>query len=45
MKGADENGQAWEFSPDEIGKTVFLTHEEAEKALAEMEGKKDASVV
>ena len=26
---------------DEIGKTVFLTHEEAEKALREMEGKKD----
>lgn len=24
-----------------IGKTVFLTHEEAEKALQEMEGKKD----
>ena len=24
-----------------IGKTVFLTREEAEKALAEMEGKKD----
>lgn len=39
LKGADENGQAWELSPDEIGKTVFLTHEEAEKALAEMEGK------
>ena len=27
--------------PEDIGKTVFLTHEEAEKALAEMEGKKD----
>lgn len=26
-----------------IGKTVFLTREEAEKALAEMEGKKDGS--
>ena len=39
LKGADENGQAWEFSPDESGKTVFLTHEEAEKALAELEGK------
>nr|DAV54195.1 MAG TPA: hypothetical protein [Caudoviricetes sp.] len=25
----------------EIGKTVFLSHEEAKKALAEMEGKKD----
>ena len=28
------------FSPDRIGKTVFLTREEAEKALQEMEGKK-----
>ena len=27
--------------PEDIGKTVFLTREEAEKALAEMEGKKD----
>ena len=27
--------------PEDIGKTVFLTHEEAEKALQEMEGKKD----
>ena len=31
--------------PEDIGKTVFLTREEAEKALAKMEGKKDASVV
>lgn len=29
------------FSPSEFGRTVFLTREEAEKALAEMEGKKD----
>lgn len=29
------------FSPDRIGKTTFLTREEAEKALQEMEGKKD----
>lgn len=29
------------FGPEAIGKTVFLSHEEAEKALAEMEGKKD----
>ena len=32
------------FTPEyreDIGKTVFLTREEAEKALAEMEGKKD----
>lgn len=27
--------------PEDIGKTVFLTREEAEKALAEMEGKKN----
>ena len=27
--------------PEDIGKTVFLTREEAEKALAEMEGQKD----
>ena len=27
------------FSEEAIGKTVFLTREEAEKALAEMEGK------
>lgn len=33
LKGTDENGEVWEFSPDEIGKTVFLTREEAEKAL------------
>lgn len=33
FNGTDENGLAWEFSPDEIGKTVFLTHEEAEVAL------------
>ena len=26
---------------DDIGETVFLTREDAEKALAEMEGKKD----
>lgn len=29
------------ISPSEFGKTVFLTREEAEKALREMEGKKD----
>nr|DAU67652.1 MAG TPA: hypothetical protein [Caudoviricetes sp.] len=28
---------------EELGKTVFLTREEAEKALAEMEGKKDGT--
>ena len=33
LKGADENGLDFEFPPDEIGKTVFLTREEAEKAL------------
>ena len=29
------------FRPEDIGKTFFLTREEAEKALREMEGKKD----
>ena len=38
LKGTDENGEAWEFYPEEIGKIVFLTREEAEKAL---EGKLD----
>ena len=32
----DENGEAWEFYPEEIGKTVFLNREEAEKALEAM---------
>lgn len=35
LKGTDENGEAWEFYPEEIGKTVFLTHEAAEAALEE----------
>ena len=39
LKGVDENGLDWEFSPEEIGKTVFLTREEAEKALKKMESK------
>ena len=38
LKGTDENGEAWEFYPKEIGKTVFLTREDAEAAL---EGMKD----
>lgn len=33
LKGADENGLDWEFSPEEIGKTVFFTQAEAEEAL------------
>ena len=40
-----EIADTW-FTPEyreDIGKTVFLTHEEAEKALAEMEGKKDGN--
>lgn len=36
LKGVDENGLDWEFAPEEIGKTVFLTREAAEKALKEM---------
>lgn len=35
LKGTDENGEAWEFYPEEIGKTVFLTREEAEKKALE----------
>lgn len=38
LKGYDENGLDWEFSPEEIGKTVFLTREEAEAALEKMNG-------
>ena len=34
LKGYDENGLDWEFSPEDIGKTVFLTREAAEAALA-----------
>lgn len=29
--GTDENGCAWEFTPDDVGKKVFLTEEEAIK--------------
>lgn len=36
LKGTDENGEAWEFYPEEIGKTVFLTREAAKKALEAM---------
>lgn len=36
LKGVDENGLDREFAPEEIGKTVFLTREEAEKALKEV---------
>lgn len=39
----DKTGHTYErtFSPDRIGKTTFLSREESEKALKEMEGKKD----
>ena len=39
----DKTGHTYErtFSPDRIGKTTFLSREEAEKALQKMEGKKD----
>ena len=36
LKGTDENGEAWEFYPEEIGETVFLTSEEAKAALEAM---------
>lgn len=44
LKGADENGLDWEFSPEEIGKTVFLTKEAAEKALKEMGDRKNREI-
>lgn len=31
------------IGPEDVGKTVFLSREEAEKALQEMEGKKDGN--
>ena len=36
LNGADENGLDWEFSPEDIGKTVFFTQAEAEQKLKEM---------
>lgn len=40
LKGYDENGFDWEFSPEDIGKRVFLTREAAEAALkGEQDGK------
>lgn len=38
LKGVDESGLDWEFSPEEIGKTVFLTKLDAEQALKERGG-------
>ena len=37
LKGTDENGLDWEFSPEDIGKTIFLAKAEAEQKLKEME--------
>ena len=37
LRGFDENGLDWEFSPIDIGKTVFLTEAEAEAKLKELE--------
>ena len=34
FNGTDENGLDYEFSPEDVGKTVFTTREEAEAALA-----------
>lgn len=41
LRGNDENGLDWEFSPEDIGKTVFLTREAAEAALEEKEAEHD----
>lgn len=35
------DGTSEYFRPEDIGKTFFLTREEAERAMQEMEGKKD----
>lgn len=40
--GVDENGLDWEFSPEEVGKTVFLTEEQAESALKAMKEREDS---
>ena len=37
LRGNDENGLDWEFSPEDIGKTVFLTRAAAEAALEDKE--------
>ena len=42
LRGNDENGLDWEFSPEDIGKTVFLTREAAEAALDAMGGENNA---
>lgn len=42
LRGNDENGLDWEFSPEDIGKTVFLTREAAEAALQNTLYKNDA---
>ena len=34
----NEKGRMWQFSFNDIGKTVFLTREEAEKRLKELQG-------
>ena len=41
LNGADENGLDWEFSPEDIGKTVFLTKSEAEAKLKGLRGNND----
>lgn len=38
LLGHDENGIIWEFEPDDVGESVFLTLEEAEAALEKMKG-------
>ena len=41
LKGYDENKLDWEFSPEDIGKTVFLTCEEAKAAREKMKGENE----
>lgn len=39
VQGYCDNGIEWNFSPSEVGKTVFLTREAAEARLKELEAK------
>ena len=40
INGSDENGFDWEFKPEDIGNTVFLTREEAVRKFKETNGGK-----
>lgn len=41
VQGHSSNGIEWNFSPGEVGKTVFITREAAEARLKELEAKEE----